>query len=422
MERDAVTPRWWRVTPLHREMSLVAAALYLGGGGLVVAELLAGGPAYHARAVVVAVAVVALGAGAFYLWTARHLPLPLWAYVSGTSLGAVLVTAVVVAGGPERTATFGVLYVFVSTYGFFYYGPRVSSWIVLLDGVGFAGALAFHDVPAAVGQWAVIVGTSIIAGGLTGFLSQRFRRMLLAEQDTVRTLNELDGWRTTFLRAVAHDLRSPLAAMQGLLELLQTKEDQLTAEQRSLLLDRSVESGRRLQQLLDDLLDVQRIEAGVLQPDLESVALDDVVRRGVAGVDGVNGQVELDLDRVVAMVEPAKVDRIVVNLVRNAMEHTPSGTAMWIGLVAEDQHAVLTVEDDGPGVREAVRDGLFDAFRRDGAGLGDGVGLGLHLVQRFTDLHDGTVEVGDRPGGGASFTVRLPLGGPTSAGDGAPGR
>jgi signal transduction histidine kinase len=184
------------------------------------------------------------------------------------------------------------------------------------------------------------------------------------------------------------------------------------------MITRSVEAGRRLQQLLDDMLDVQRIEAGALEPELEPVQLDVLVRRSVGSMGETGSRVALELEPVQAVVEPAKVDRIVVNLVRNAVEHTPEGSATWVRLTAAGSDAVLAVEDDGPGIRETVRDGLFDAFRRDGDGLGNGVGLGLHLVRRFTDLHDGEVEVGERPGGGARFVVRLPLAGPRRAGPG----
>ena len=405
-------PRWRRIAPLHREMGYVGGTLFCSGALLVLVDLLTPPGGYAARGWVVAVTASALAAGMFYLWSAEHLPMPIWGYAIGTSGGAVMVTVLVLAGGPQRTALFGVLYVLVSTYGFYYYGPAISWWLVGLNGVGFAVALAVHDVPGAIAQWVMIVGTSAIAGGLLGSLSQRVRHLLHVEQATVQSLSELDEWKTTFMRAVAHDLRSPLATMLGFVQTARDRADDLTPEQRRHMLDRAVAGGERLERLLTDLLDVQRIEAGVVSADLERVRLDELVRASVAAADLGERAVELDLHVVVAVVEADKVDRIVTNLVRNAVHHTSAGVAVRVRLRAEDGHAVLVVEDEGSGIHDAVRDDLFEAFRREGQGRADGVGLGLHLVRRFTELHGGEVAATDRPGGGARFVVLLPLEGP----------
>lgn len=407
-------PRWRRIAPLHREMGYVGGTLFCSGALLVLVDLATPPGGYAAQGWVVAVMVSALLAGLFYLWSADHLPMPIWGYAMGTSAGAVMVTVLVLAGGPQRTALFGVLYVLVSTYGFYYYGPAISWWLVGLNGVGFAVALTVHDVPGAIAQWVMIVGTSAIAGGLLGSLSQRVRHLLQAEQATVQALSELDEWKTTFLRAVAHDLRSPLATMLGFVETARDRGEGLGPEQRRHLLDRALAGGERLERLLGDLLDVQRIEAGAVSAALERVRLDGIVRASVAAAELGDRTVELDLDQVVAVVEPDKVDRIVTNLVRNAVHHTQDGVAVRVRLRAEDDHAVLVVEDEGRGINDAVRDDLFEAFRREGQGSSDGVGLGLHLVRRFTELHGGEVAATDRPGGGARFVVLLPLEGPTS--------
>lgn len=392
-------------------MAYVGGALFVGGATVVAVDLLVPPDEYTSRGTVLAVVLAAFAAGAFYFWSAERLPLPIWGYALGTSLGAVMVTIVIAAGGPQRTAMFGVLYVLVSTYGFYYYGWRIAWWLIVLTGTGYAGVLAWHDVEGALAQWVTIMGTSVVAGGLTGSLSQRVRRLLAAEQANVVALSELDAWKTTFLRAVAHDLRSPLASMLGLVELVRDRIDELAPEQRQHLLDRSVAAGHRLDQLLRDLLDVQRIEAGVLEPDLQPVELDRLVRDSVAAIDTSGRSVTLELDPVEAVVEAAKVDRVVTNLVRNALMHTPADANVWVRLTAADGVARLVVEDDGEGIADDIRDGLFEAFRRHDGGIADGVGLGLHLVRRFTELHGGEVRAAERTGGGARFEVRLPRAG-----------
>lgn len=404
-------PRWWRVDPLHREMGYVGGVLFTVGGLLAATGLAVPPDDYVSRGWAVAVVVAALVAGAFYLWSAEHLPMPTWGYAIGTSTGAVMVTVLVWAGGPDRTAVFGVLYVLVATYGFYYYGWALATWLVVLDGVGYAVALQLLDVDGAVSQWVMIMGTSVVGGALTGSLSQRVRRLLAVEQDTVRTLSELDGWKTTFLRAVAHDLRSPLSVMLGMVELVRDRDAELDPAARARLLDRSVAAGERLDQLLNDLLDIQRIAAGVLEPELERVAVDELVADVVERIDAAPRTVVLDLAPVTALVEPAKVDRIVTNLVRNALHHTADDVTVWVRLAERGRFAVLVVEDDGTGVAPELREALFEAFRRHGTGHGSGVGLGLHLVRRFTELHGGVVRYRDRPGGGACFEVQLPLDG-----------
>lgn len=407
-----------RIAPLHREMGYVGGTLFLSGAALVLVDLLVPPYDYVSRGGVVVVAVAAALAGLFYLWSAEHLPLPLWGYAIGTTAGAVMVTVLVLAGGSQRTATFGVLYVFVSTYGFYYYRNAIAWGLVALNGIGFAVGLGVHDVEGAAAQWVMIVGTSAVAGALTGSLSQRVRSLLQVEQENVRSLHELDAWKTTFLRAVAHDLRSPLSSMQGMLRTLQQHGDSLDRDQRAQFLDRSIRAGERLDLLLRDLLDMQRIEAGALQPDQAPTRLDELVRDSLAAIDLRGRDVTLELEPVTAVVEASKVDRIVTNLVHNAVTHTAPDVAVWVRLHRRGEHAVLVVEDDGSGLDEQAIEGLFEAFGRHGEGDGHGVGLGLHLVRRFTELHGGDVAATERPGGGARFVVRLPIGG-VGGGDGA---
>lgn len=406
---QASVPRWGRIAPLHREMGYVGGTLFLTGAVLVLVDLLFPPHDYVSRGGVVVVAVAATLAGLFYLWSADHLPMPIWGYAIGTAAGAVMVTVLVLSGGQSRTATFGVLYVFVSTYGFYYYGNAIAWGLVALNGIGFAVALVVHDVEGAVAQWVMVVGTSAMAGGLLGSLSQRVRSLLRAEQENVRRLNQADAWKTTFMRAVAHDLRSPLSSMQGLLMTLREHGDALSPQQQADLLDRSVEASERLDRLLGDLLDMQRIEAGALEPDLAPARLDELVRESLGTIDLGGRDVHLELEPVTAAVEAPKVDRIVTNLVRNAISHTPADVTVWIRLRHREDMAELVVEDDGPGLDDQVPPDLFEAFTRHGDGDGRGVGLGLHLVRRFTELHAGEVTASDRPGGGARFVVRLPV-------------
>lgn len=113
---------------------------------------------------------------------------------------------------------------------------------------------------------------------------------------------------------------------------------------------------------------------------------------------------------VVIDAEGAKIERIVENLVRNAVRHTPAGTGIWVGVKAHAGGALITVEDDGPGVPDELKEALFEPFRQ-GPSSSDhsqGTGIGLSLVARFAELHGGRAWIEDSPHGGASFQVFIP--------------
>ena len=388
-------------------MAYVGGTLYASGGLLVLLTVLLPGPSLAAPDWLVAIGVMAIVVGAFFLWSAHHLRMPLWQYAIATGVGAVLVTIAVIGGGADHTATYGVLYAFVSTYGFYYYPWPIAWGLMALTGAGFGFGLIWHGVEAPLAQWLMIVGASVLAGALIGTLGRRMRRRLADEQATVADLNEIDSWKTTFLRAVSHDLRAPLSTMLGMLMVVHDRGSQLSDDQRDEMIGRAIGAGERLQQLVADLLDLERIEAGEIEPRLASVALDELVRDTLAGLDLAEHPVEVDLHPLTAEVEPTKIDRVVTNLVSNALRHTPPHTRVGVRLRQHDRTAVLTVEDDGPGLPDHVRASVFDAYR---AGPQRGsAGLGLHLVRRFTELHGGTVTAVDRDGGGTRFEVRLPL-------------
>ncbi|MGZ4150522.1 MAG: sensor histidine kinase, partial [Actinomycetota bacterium] len=117
--------------------------------------------------------------------------------------------------------------------------------------------------------------------------------------------------------------------------------------------------------------------------------------------------VTVDGQHVLADVDGGKVERIVENLLVNAGRHTPAGTPIHLGVERSRRGIVLVVEDEGPGVPDDLKEHVFDAFRQ-GEHANGGVGIGLSLVQRFAELHEGTARVEDRDGGGARFVVELP--------------
>ena len=247
---------------------------------------------------------------------------------------------------------------------------------------------------------------------------QALRESERRERDAAERLRALDEMKNTFLAAVSHELRSPLTSILGLSITLE-RAPEMQAHDRDDLLRRLAFNARKLDRLLKDLLDIDRLNRGIVEPQYRTVDVEALIRDCVESLDASAGRaIELDLSPLVLRLDPPKLERIVENLVTNAVRHTPSSCRIWVRMVAVDGGALLTVEDDGPGVPPEIRDEIFEPFRQGptASSHSPGTGVGLSLVARFAELHNGRAWVEDRPGGGAAFRVFLP----TRADDDAP--
>ena len=234
---------------------------------------------------------------------------------------------------------------------------------------------------------------------------------LVTERAASEALRRLDELKNTFLQAVSHDLRTPLAAILGLAVTLEREDVELSGEEARALAARISANARKLDRIVNDLLDLDRIGRGIVQPNLVEIDIGELVERIVAESDAVRVRtVSVAAEHVLAEVDPPKVERIVENLLANTGRHTPPTVRVWVRVRREDDGVTILVEDDGPGVAPEVRDSIFEPFNRGEATpeRGAGVGIGLALVARFAGLHGGRAWVEDRDGGGASFRVWLP--------------
>jgi PAS domain S-box-containing protein len=240
---------------------------------------------------------------------------------------------------------------------------------------------------------------------------ERERQALERERQAARQLRALDEMKNTFLDAVSHELRTPLATVIGIALTLQRAGSSLTAEDTADLVERLVANAGKLDRLLADLLDLDRLSKGILTPQRSRTDLTALVGRIAQEWRQRSGrQLEVVAEPVVAWVDSAKVERMVENLLANAGRHTTQNTPVWVKLARRGQEVLLAVEDAGGGVPRELRATLFEPFRQ-GPGApahAPGVGIGLSLVARFAELHGGRAWVQDRPGGGASFQVLFP--------------
>jgi two-component system sensor histidine kinase KdpD len=238
--------------------------------------------------------------------------------------------------------------------------------------------------------------------------SEAFRR----EREATQRLRTLDEMKNTFLEAVSHDLRTPLTTILGSAVTLESASDQMTSEDATDLVRRIASSARKLERLLADLLDLDRLQRGIIEPQRRLVHLGELIVRAVEESENPSGRlIEVDVVPADVMVDAAKVERIVENLVTNAIRHTPAEARIWVRAEPADGGVSISVEDDGAGIPDWLREDVFEPFRQvpgSAAEHSPGVGIGLSLVRRFAELHGGRAWVEPRPGGGSSFRVTLP--------------
>ncbi|MGZ8566174.1 MAG: PAS domain-containing protein, partial [Actinomycetota bacterium] len=239
---------------------------------------------------------------------------------------------------------------------------------------------------------------------------QALRESEQRERDAAERLRAIDEMKNTFLAAVSHELRSPLTSILGL-SLTLERTPSLTVEDRDDLLQRLATNARKLDRLLKDLLDIDRLNRGIMEPQLRPTDVGALVRRTIESLDQLAGrEIVSHAESVVIAIDPPKVERIVENLVLNAARHTPSDRRIWVRVEPVDDGVLISVDDDGPGVPPELRGEIFEPFRQGPTASphAPGTGIGLSLVGRFAEMHGGRAWVTDREGGGASFRVFLP--------------
>jgi signal transduction histidine kinase len=245
---------------------------------------------------------------------------------------------------------------------------------------------------------------------------QALRESEQREREAAERLRALDDMKNTFLAAVSHELRSPLTSILGLSITLE-RTPSIPETDRNDLLGRLASNAKKLDRLLKDLLDIDRLNRGIVEPQLRVTDVGALARRAAESLDALAGRtVVVKTDAVVIAVDPPKVERIVENLLVNAARHTGPDHRIWLDVSSYEGGVLISVEDDGPGIPQDLHASIFEPFRQgpNAAPHAPGTGIGLSLVARFAELHGGRAWLTDREGGGASFHVFIPGGDPAT--------
>ncbi len=231
-----------------------------------------------------------------------------------------------------------------------------------------------------------------------------------------RELTRQDQQRRDLVANISHDLRTPLTSLHGYLETLRLKEESLSAEERLRYLDIALAQSSKVGRLAQELFELARLESGLVQPELETFSLADLVQDVLQKFELAAEARHQHLSVEIASPLPGVradlglIERVLTNLLDNAIRHTPAGTHIAVSLRPLRDRVQVEVSDTGPGIPQAMRDGLFTRASRLLRGAEHGGGLGLVIVQRILQLHGGEMRLAAVPGKGAVFQFMLPVG------------
>jgi signal transduction histidine kinase len=263
------------------------------------------------------------------------------------------------------------------------------------------------DVPTYV----FVVGLTVVVAGITGTMANSWHEQTLALESQSLRLSELDRLKDRFLAVTSHEIRGPLTAIIGAIDMVRQRADRLTPEQRDRLLTMVSQQSHGLARLVDDLMITTHLQAGhlALQPDW--VELQPTINQALEAAASKRRahQLEVFVDPVRCEIDAARIGQIVRNLVENAYKYTPDRARVRVAARPAGEGISIEVVDDGPGIPPEHRDKLFEAFSRAEATAAgqDGVGLGLYVVSELVAAMKGRIDLSSSTQG-TVFTIWVP--------------
>lgn len=388
----------------HSRMRMrTAGVLYLSAGALTLAAVLLSS---NHRPLAYVIPVVAMATGLAVLPIGERVFVPIWVNDVLSFGGSVLVGVLAASVVPALADVPGVFVVYVAAYAYFFYDRPRALFHTVVAAAAYGAGLVASGVEYVVPRWLVIAGASIVAAVLVARLAEADRRASEAARAVAARTRRLAATRELLLVAVSHELRTPLTMVAGMASLLHERYDQLEEERLRQLLARQDVNAQRLVQLVEDLDALHRLSQDALAARREAVDLRECVQDAVPGdLEGVRA-LHLDVPEVDVRIDPGFVRRIVGNLLRNALRHTPPGSPVELRARVHGADVVLEVVDAGAGIPEEFRQAVFEPFVRLHTER-PGTGVGLALVAALARSHGGSASVHDNPSGGSVFRVVL---------------
>lgn len=242
------------------------------------------------------------------------------------------------------------------------------------------------------------------------------RRRLRAEKQAIEMETQRERLRSNLLRAISHDLRTPLTSISGNAGVLMEKSILLDESKKQEIYSSIYDDSMWLVNLTENLLSITRIENGTMHLQMNAELIDDVFREAISHVDRKASEhkisVELADDLLMAKMDVRLIVQVIINIVNNAIKYTPKGSHICLSAQKEKKMVRIRIEDDGPGISDEAKLHLFDMFYTADIGKADsrrGLGLGLSLCKSIVDAHGGEISVSDNKPHGAVFSFTLSL-------------
>jgi signal transduction histidine kinase len=230
------------------------------------------------------------------------------------------------------------------------------------------------------------------------------------------TLQEIEIRKQAYVSMITHDLKAPLTSLQMALTLIQTGADERADEAERKRLRNAHSNVSLMVNLVNDLLDLDKLEAGALHLDLEPVRLTDSIGAAKNVIDSLSQEYGVDISVQIANTtieaDKRRVEQILINLLSNAIKFSPRGGTVRIIQEADEEWATVSIEDDGRGINEEDQATIFDRFKqadREDSSLKGGTGLGLSICKALVELHHGEIGVISSEGKGSTFWFKLPI-------------
>jgi two-component system, OmpR family, sensor histidine kinase KdpD len=238
-------------------------------------------------------------------------------------------------------------------------------------------------------------------------------RRLREQAAQSKALQQADAARTALLAAVSHDLRTPLATIRAAIDGLLAPDVLFDANDTAVLVDAASTATARLERLIDNLLDLSRLQTGSVRAALRPTSLDEIVPLATEGFAA--GQVDVDVPETLPLVntDPGLLERVLANIVSNAVRHGPSGVPVLVTASCTQRVIELRVVDTGPGLSDGLKEHMFEPFQRLGDSSPEGLGLGLAVAQGLAEAVGAELTAEDTPGGGLTMVLSVPLAGKT---------